>query len=117
MAFYTTPPTVSIISEGDNYRLVEVDNKYSIQEWTPADHEWVTMRHPEKGYALTFVSLSYAEPVYRDIVETGEQEKLEQDLHNNHMTIDLWNVYTNKIGQASLTVSCYDEQSQHEFYF
>ena len=33
------------------------------------------------------------------------------------MTIDLYNVYTNKIGQASLTVSCYDEQSQHEFYF
>jgi len=49
--------------------------------------------------------------------ERSEHEKLEQDLLDSHLTIDLYNVYTNKIGQASLTVSCYDEQSQHEFYF
>lgn len=35
-------------------------------------------------------------------------------------TVDLWNVYTNKWGTASLTVSCYNDadwMSQHEFYF
>ncbi len=47
----------------------------------------------------------------------SEQEKVEQVLLDLRMTIDLWNSYTNKIGQASLTVSCYDEQSQHELYF
>jgi hypothetical protein len=34
--------------------------------------------------------------------------------------IDLWNVYTNKFGLASLTVGCYDERdpfSSYEFYF
>ncbi len=46
-----------------------------------------------------------------------EQEKLQQEFIDRKMTIDLWNSYTNKLGQASLTVSCYDEQSQHEFYF
>ena len=46
-----------------------------------------------------------------------DHEKLEQDLLDSHLTIDLWNSYTNKLGQVSLTVSCYDEQSQHEFYF
>ncbi len=49
--------------------------------------------------------------------ERSGQEKLEQDLLDARLTINLWNSYTNKIGQASLTVGCYDEQSQHEFFF
>jgi hypothetical protein len=37
-----------------------------------------------------------------------------------HFKIDLWNVYTNKWGMASLTVGCYNEHdvfSSHTFDF
>lgn len=33
-------------------------------------------------------------------------------------SIDLWNVHTNKLGQACLFVSCIGpDKSEHEFYF
>jgi len=69
------------------------------------------MEHQE-FYECLFLTMERSGQDFR-----SEHEKLEQELIDWIMTIDLWNVYTNKIGQASLTVSCYDEQSQHEFYF
>ena len=74
-------------------------------EFTEMSDNWF-VQHPE---VMEFILEHEA--------ERSGQEKLEQDLLDARLTINLWNSYTNKIGQASLTVSCYDEQSQHEFYF